>query len=160
MNAIRRSEEGQISPTLPFARKTAVSILKQDYKSSEEAAQKIPAAFENFYKANYPQVYSDRRGDINHAAEAVMSAYRHNVFPEMKVTWGTYTNNLGHTDFTGCFRCHDESHTANNGKTITQDCSACHNLLASEEKSPKILVDLGLEKAPAEAAKKEEPKKK
>lgn len=157
----RAMERGQISPTLPFAKKTAVSILKREYSSSQEAAEKIPAAFEDFYKKSYPQVYSDRRGDINRAAQAVKSAYEHNVFPEMKVRWGTYANNLGHTDFVGCFRCHDESHASNEGKTITQDCSACHNLLASDEKNPKILVDLGLEKAPAtEAGKKEETKKK
>jgi hypothetical protein len=65
----------------------------------------------------------------------------------MKVTWGTYANNLGHTDFDGCFRCHDEQHAAQGGKTITQDCSACHNILASDEKNPKILNELGL--APA-----------
>jgi hypothetical protein len=74
----------------------------------------------------------------------------------MKVKWGTYANNIGHTESNGCFRCHDESHTADGGKTITQDCSACHNLLASDEKNPKILVDLGLEEskpaAPANAA--------
>ena len=27
----------------------------------------------------------------------------------MKVTWGTYANNIGHIDFAGCFRCHDDS---------------------------------------------------
>jgi len=31
-----------------------------------------------------------------------------------------------------------------NWKTITQDCSACHNLLATDEKNPKILGDLGV----------------
>jgi uncharacterized membrane protein len=151
--------EGLISPTLPFAKKTAIGILKQDYHSSKEAGEKIPSAFENFYKTSYPQVYNERRGDISRAAEAVKTAYQSNVFPEMNVKWGTYPNNLGHTDFTGCFRCHDESHTANDGKTITQDCSACHNLLASDEKSPKILVDLGLEKPPEESQKKEDKKK-
>jgi hypothetical protein len=151
-------EQGLNSPTLPFAKKTAVSILKQEYKSQADARQKIPAAFESFYKTNYARVYGERRGDIARAAEAVAAAYQHNVFPEMNVKWGTYANNLGHTDFTGCFRCHDESHTANSGSTITQDCSACHNLLAADEKSPKILVDLGLEKAPHDASKEEKKK--
>ncbi|HEX2327238.1 MAG TPA: cytochrome C [Candidatus Angelobacter sp.] len=150
---------GDISPTLPFVKKTAVSILKQEYATSQDADAKIPAALENFYKNNYAQVYAERRGDISRAAQAVKAAYDNNVFPEMKVTWGTYANNLGHTDFTGCFRCHDEAHSSTDGKTITQDCSACHNLLASDEKNPKILVDLGLEKAPAEAPKTDANKK-
>jgi hypothetical protein len=35
--------------------------------------------------------------------------YRRNVFSHLKVTWGTYPNNLGHTDDPGCFRCLDEA---------------------------------------------------
>ena len=63
----------------------------------------------------------------------------------MKVTWGTYPNNLGHKDFVGCFRCHDESHKRADGTTITQDCTACHTILAQDEKDPKVLSDLGLQ---------------
>jgi hypothetical protein len=70
-----------------------------------------------------------------------------NVFPAMKVTWGAYPNNLGHMDFPGCFRCHDGSHSTKGGDSITQDCNACHNLLAVDEASPKILGDLGIVEA-------------
>jgi hypothetical protein len=60
------------------------------------------------------------------------------------VAWGTYPNNLGHTDYPGCFRCHDDNHRAGDKKTITQDCSACHQALAVEETSPEILKTLGV----------------
>jgi hypothetical protein len=63
----------------------------------------------------------------------------------MKVTWGAYPNNIGHNDFPGCFRCHDDQHASAAGAKVTQDCNACHNLLAMEEASPKILGDLGIE---------------
>jgi hypothetical protein len=62
----------------------------------------------------------------------------------MKVGWGTYTNNIGHEDFLGCFRCHDDNHKAKDGKTITQDCESCHQVLAMEESNPKVLADLGI----------------
>jgi hypothetical protein len=61
------------------------------------------------------------------------------------VSWGTYPNNLGHTDYPGCFRCHDGSHAAGDGKTIKQDCDACHQPLAMDEASPEILKTLGLD---------------
>jgi len=32
------------------------------------------------------------------------------------------------------------------GAKITQDCGACHNMLAMEEAAPKVLGELGLEK--------------
>lgn len=142
---------GEISQTLPFIKKQAVEILKQAYPTSQDAAARIPAAVESYYKTAYPQIYQQRHDDVAHAAQQVLAIFQRNVFPEMNVTWGTYPNNIGHTDFTGCFRCHDESHTSEGGKTITQDCSACHNLLASDEKSPKILVDLGVEPTPPAA---------
>lgn len=62
----------------------------------------------------------------------------------MKITWGTYPNNIGHANFRVCFRCHDGNHTSASDNSITQDCSACHNILAVEEGSPKILSDLGI----------------
>lgn len=63
----------------------------------------------------------------------------------MNVKWGSYPNNIGHTDFTGCFRCHDDGHLADGGKKITQDCNACHQLLAMDEAKPKVLAELGVE---------------
>jgi hypothetical protein len=73
-----------------------------------------------------------------------VALYRQNVFPDLKVTWGTYVNNLGHTDSQGCFRCHDEDHTATGGKTITKDCSVCHQMVAVDEASPEVLKTLGI----------------
>jgi hypothetical protein len=66
----------------------------------------------------------------------------------MRINWGTYPNNIGHTHFPGCFRCHDDQHAAEDGKRISQDCNSCHNLLAMEEPAPKILTDLGLAAKP------------
>jgi hypothetical protein len=135
---------GKIAAALPFAKKQSMAVLNGKYLTTGEATSKIPAAFEAFYKQNYPDVYRERAEDIQRSAKAVLAIYHRNVFPEMKVTWGSYPNNLGHTDFPGCFRCHDEAHTASGGLKITQDCSACHSLLAMEEQSPKVLTDLGL----------------
>jgi hypothetical protein len=137
---------GAISPALPFARKTSVAILKAAYSSREEAESRIPAAFEAFYRQNRPEVYAAQRPAVEHAAQAVLAIYRRNIFPEMKVTWGAYPNNIGHTDAPGCFRCHDDQHVAPGGEKVTQDCGACHNALAVEESDPKILTDLGLDK--------------
>jgi hypothetical protein len=61
----------------------------------------------------------------------------------MNVKWGIYPNNIGHTDFPGCFRCHDDNHLAADQRKITQDCNACHQLLAMDEAKPKILEELG-----------------
>jgi hypothetical protein len=138
--------EGSIAPALPFAKKTAVGLLKAAYASRTEAEARIPAAFEAFYREKYPEVYAAKREQIERSARGVLAVYQRNIFPDMNVAWGTYPNNIGHTDFPGCFRCHDDSHAAAGGSKITQDCGACHNMLAMEEAAPKVLEELGLEK--------------
>ena len=48
----------------------------------------------------------------------------------MKVRWSSYPNNLGHLEFNGCFRCHDNQHTTTEGERISQDCNLCHTIIA------------------------------
>ncbi len=135
---------GEIAAGLPYIKKKSVELLKANYATSAEAAAKLPPALAAFYQQSYPDLYAARLQDIHQAGEAVLAIYNRNVFPDLKVTWGTYPNNLGHTDFPGCFRCHDGSHSTADGKTITQDCNTCHEPLAMEEASPEILKTLGI----------------
>jgi hypothetical protein len=136
---------GRISPTLPFIKKKAAELLNAKYSSNEEASRTIPATLTQFYQQSYPAICSQRSDDISKAGTEIAAIYNRNVFPDLKVTWGTYPNNLGHTDFPGCFRCHDGSHSTFDKKmTITQDCNACHEPVAVEEAGPGVLKTLGL----------------
>lgn len=144
---------GDIPVGLPFVKKTAVALLKTEFKSTDEATQKLPAALAQFYREKYPEVFAARSNDIQNAGRAIATIYNRNVFPDLKVTWGTYPNNLGHMDYPGCFRCHDDAHAGADKKTITQDCSTCHNALATEETSPAVLTTLGLADTIAKAQK-------
>jgi hypothetical protein len=135
---------GLISPNLPFAKKKAVEVIRGNYLSREEAAQKIPAAFAKYYQDSFPAIWAHRQAEVTASAKQVLEVWNRNIFPEMKVTWGAYPVNIGHTDFPGCFRCHDGGHNSQDGKSISQDCNACHNLLAMDEGSPKVLTDLGI----------------
>ncbi len=139
-------DAGSIPRDLPFVRKEGVALVKASYTSQEDAAAKIPQALAVFYRGSDPAA-EQRPADINRAAQALVAIYRRNVFPDMKITWGTYPNQLGHTESTGCFRCHDGAHTAKDGDSITQDCNACHQVVASDEPSPDVLKTLGMEAA-------------
>jgi nitrate/TMAO reductase-like tetraheme cytochrome c subunit len=135
---------GDAAVTLPYIKKQSVELLKADYRSNKEATDKLPAALASFYQQNYPDLYAKRSQDITQAGQAILAIYNRNVFPDLKVSWGTYANNLGHMDFPGCFRCHDGSHMTTDGKTITQDCNTCHEPLAMDEATPEILKTLGI----------------
>jgi len=149
----RALARGRISADLPFVKKTGMELLKATYASQDDAAQKIPSALSAFYQQNYGDIWAKRSNDIQLAGQALEGIYQSNVFPDLKVTWGTYPNNLGHMDDPGCFRCHDDSHATPEAKTIPQDCSTCHEMLATEETSPAILKTLGLGDPSASALK-------
>jgi NapC/NirT cytochrome c family, N-terminal region len=144
----RAMAEGRISSSLPLVKKTGLELLKANYPSDGEAAQKIPATLTSFYQTKYADVSSKQSDVIRQAGQVLAAIYQDNVFPDLKVNWGTYPNNLGHMESPGCFRCHDDSHASPDKKTITQDCSACHDMLAVEEKSPAIVKTLGLDETP------------
>jgi hypothetical protein len=140
----RALSEGRISAELPYVKKQAVELLRAEYPDRETAGRRIGEGLAGFYASRYPEVHRDKRALVDAAAEQVRAIYLRNVFPDMKVTWGTYPNNIGHDEFPGCFRCHDDEHVAPGGRTISQDCGTCHTVLAAEEQNPKILQELGL----------------
>jgi nitrate/TMAO reductase-like tetraheme cytochrome c subunit len=141
----RAMAEGAVNPSLPWVHKEGLALLKADYSSQGEAEAKIPVALEAFYRSGNPSVLAAKSDLVKRAGEELATLYSQNVFPAMKVTWGTHPNHIGHMSYPGCFRCHDGDHTAKDGTAITQDCAACHNLLAVDEAKPKVLSDLGIQ---------------
>jgi hypothetical protein len=140
----RAMADGAVSPQLPWVHKKALELLKANYATEAEARAQIPAQLEAFYRSEHPDLMATKAAMVKSAGEALVTVFTSNVFPEMKVTWGTHPNHIGHMSYPGCFRCHDGDHVAKDGTAITQDCAACHNLLAVDESKPKVLADLGI----------------
>ena len=139
----RAMADGAISPDLPWVHKEGLELLHGTYASQDEARARIPAQLASFYQSSTRRCCRQgRAGKVRR--RKLVTLYCQNVFPDMKVTWGTHPNHIGHMSYPGCFRCHDGDHVAKDGKAITQDCANCHNLLAVEEAKPKVLADLGL----------------
>jgi hypothetical protein len=134
----------RISAELPFVHKKSIELLKITYPTREEAFSRLDKELTDFYKTKYPDVYQARRASVESAVREVQKIYGRNVWPNMKITWGTHPNHLGHEDFPGCFRCHDGSHKAKDGRVISAECDACHSVLAMDESNPKVLAELGI----------------
>lgn len=121
---------GNIDPSLPYIKKEAVEALTDKYASEQEAVEKIPARIKKFYEEKYPEVWKTKQAVVEKAADTVTDIYRKNFFPQMKVSWQEYPNNIGHMIFPGCFRCHDGKHKEiSSGKTITNSCNTCHSII-------------------------------
>lgn len=133
---------GRVSGDLPYIKREALAALTADYADEAAARAGIAARLTGFYRESYPEVAAQRAEALAQAIDVTQRIWARNVFPEMKVGWGTYTDHIGHQDAPGCFRCHDEQHATPEGATISQDCSTCHSLLALEEEQPAVLETL------------------
>jgi hypothetical protein len=119
---------GEIPDTLPFVKREATAALKVTYPAQSAAVDGIAAHLREFYRTQYAGIYMSKRQDVERAVSGTQAIYKRNVFPDMAVTFGTHPNNIGHMDFPGCFRCHDENHKTKDGKTIGQTCDLCHDI--------------------------------
>jgi len=119
---------GEIPRDLPFARRETVETLKAEYPTRVAAEDEIARRLRGFYGQSYPGLVATHGGEIDQLVRAAQRVYGRNVFPEMKVGWGTHENNLGHVDSPGCFRCHDDQHKTPDGRVIRQDCDLCHDI--------------------------------
>ena len=117
---------GLISPALPYVRREAVAALAADYADPADAREGIAARLNSFYDREYPGLGPGDARAIDEAIGVVQALRVRNVFSRMNVRFGTYERQMGHTSSAGCFRCHDDSHVADNGAVISQDCEICH----------------------------------
>jgi hypothetical protein len=123
-------ETGKIDSTLPFIKRTGVELLTATYPSTAAALDGIANGVTAFYRDRYPEVLRTRRDAVARGIGALQDLYRQNFFPEMKVRWDVYPDNIGHLMFSGCYRCHDDQHKSADGKTIAKNCTACHSIVA------------------------------
>lgn len=138
-------EVGDLSTDLPFLRREAMAAITVEYPDEATALGEIESRLTNFYSENYPDLMAERSDEIAGAIRTTQEIWSRNVHPEMNVRWGTYPDHIGHEEFPGCFRCHDDEHEAEDGSVISQDCSTCHSLLAVEEEEPEVLQILSEE---------------
>ncbi|MFA9389686.1 MAG: cytochrome c3 family protein [Prolixibacteraceae bacterium] len=121
--------KGDILSDLPEMKKIAMQLLNGVYNDKDTALFRITAGVNEFYNDNYPDVAAERGADIDKSIAGILKAFAENNFPYMKANWDSYPNHLGHVENNGCFRCHDDKHVVDNGRTISKDCNLCHTIL-------------------------------
>jgi len=134
----------RLDVTLPFLKMKAVEVLARKYNTEDEAVAMILADLPRYYRETYPDVYSAKRASVDAAASEVASIYRTYFFPEMKTDWSSHTNNIGHFNAQGCFRCHDGQHKSPEGRVIRNDCAVCHTTLDQTFAGQRIVPTDGL----------------
>lgn len=121
---------GEIPKELPQIKFAAMEILGKDFNSTDEAKETIKREIKRFYQDNFPEILKNKSQLIEKGIKGIQDAFGKNAFPEMKVKWNAYPNNIGHLEFPGCFRCHDDKHLSSAKKVIKRDCNLCHSINA------------------------------
>ena len=134
-------EQNLIDRTLPYLKREAVAALVTPYPDTATGENALGRALHDFYQSKYPEVLRDRPAMVEQAIAGVREIYRRNFFPEMRVNWQTYPDNVGHLISTGCFRCHDGLHVNAAGQAISSDCSVCHVAINALEQPPGAFVE-------------------
>ncbi|MEI7812796.1 MAG: NapC/NirT family cytochrome c [Ignavibacteria bacterium] len=121
---------GFIPKSLPNIKATAMDILGKKFSTTDSSLNFIKSEVTKYYQTNYPQIYAGNGKIVQQAISGIQNAFSQNIFPEMKVRWDVYPNNIGHLQFNGCFRCHDGKHVSPEGRVISKDCNLCHTITA------------------------------
>ncbi len=128
---------GRLDPSLPYLKRKAVEVLSGSYDTTPQALSSIDSSLNEFYKTNYQEVYSQKQPAIKAAVAETQRIFQTYFFPEMKTNWQTHPNNIGHLNFSGCFRCHDGEHVSDSGKVITNNCNVCHTMIYDSAGPPE-----------------------
>jgi hypothetical protein len=118
---------GVLDASLPFFKRYAVEALEREYKSTPEAL----GAIESFLSEKYKALQQGPRGSalVKKNIDWLRQLYQRNFFPEHKVRWQEYPNHIGHFEFPGCYRCHNDQHRSKTGRTISNRCDLCHDIV-------------------------------
>ena len=120
---------GVIPQELPEIKMLSLQILGLDFPTSDSAMIYIETTVNEFYESSYKELYLKRKDLVESAIKGLQEEFSKNIFPEMKVNWKAYPNYIGHLEFNGCFRCHNDQHQSEKGRTISMDCNLCHTII-------------------------------
>jgi hypothetical protein len=107
-----------------------MEICEGEYSTLDSAKMEIENKILEFYKSDYPDVFENEQELIDQAIIGLQDVFSLNIFPEMKTRWSAYPNHIGHLEFNGCFRCHNDRHSSDKGDFISKDCNLCHEINA------------------------------
>jgi nitrate/TMAO reductase-like tetraheme cytochrome c subunit len=118
---------------LPFYKKQAQAAIEAEYETHAEGVAAVRDSLSAFYRNEYPELVAENPELVGNGADLASRVYARISFPEMETNWETHPNHIGHDDFPGCWRCHDdEMATADGEYVIPMDCENCHVFLVED----------------------------
>lgn len=138
--------KGLLLKELPYIRRETVKLLSQSYADRSAAGESFET-LSDFYATNYPEAFAEYEQEISEAVQVLIDIYDQSVFPEQKLDWTTHSDNLGHINDPGCFRCHDGKHLTGTEEAIRLECNVCHSIPVMADRS-SLVTNIELPQGP------------
>jgi len=139
-------ERDLISSTIPEIHQMSLDTYYQDHPSVQ-AAMSAFDSLDNYYQENYPDFYIQNSNKIKQAIEELKTSYANTVSLEQKSDWASHSDNIGHENSPGCFRCHDGEHLSAKEEAIRLECNLCHSIPVVSESSD-FLTEIEISSGP------------
>jgi hypothetical protein len=128
---------------LPYFKNQALAAITEEYPTRAEGMAAVRQKLLDYYQLERPETWNSDQDLVEAGAEEAAQAYGRSFFPEMDTDWQSHPNHIGHDDFDGCWRCHDDELATPDGtRTIPTDCENCHVFLVEDSSERPNLADL------------------
>lgn len=139
--------EEKLDSSLPYLKREVVKLLEQTKETDPAEWPELFAGIVKFYQDKHPRVYKEQQEVIDELPGILAEMANQIIFPNMNVTWETYSDNLGHS---GCFQCHNasfkldaESKDSGLPEQISTNCEICHSTpITVKGGNKQVTIDL------------------
>jgi hypothetical protein len=136
--------EHAIDPAIPWVKKNAMAIVANGYSSESElqdGLRELTAA----YHRDYPHLFVGQAPAIGRSVGTINRLGVQFVESKSAEHGDVYPSYLGHTDSSGCFRCHDGGHFKLDQGRLTDEpipssCQTCHTFPTVGEQAPSVMI--------------------
>jgi len=119
---------GRIDRSLPSTKARAVALIEKTSKLAGMPEQLAPQIDKLIAESAPKDLAPDMKDKEQKFASTMKKILLDTSFSRPELSWKSFPNHTGHSDFPGCFRCHNGKHLNEKGEAIRLQCTLCHDL--------------------------------
>jgi nitrate/TMAO reductase-like tetraheme cytochrome c subunit len=136
--------ENVIDPSIPWVKKNAMEIVSNGFSSDDDLASALRQLTAEYHQ-NYPYLFVAERQALAESLDSIRNLGEQFIVARAAEHGEVYPDYLGHTDSSGCFRCHDGGHfKLDQGRlsdeAIPSTCSTCHTFPTTGDTAPNVML--------------------
>jgi len=136
--------ERVIDPSIPWVKKNAMAMIANGLSSEIELVNGLRGLTVEYHR-DYPYLFVGHPQILRRSLGAIQRLGVQFIEARAAEQGDVYPNYLGHTDSSGCFRCHDGGHyKLDQGRlsdeAIPSRCSTCHTFPTAGQKAPSVML--------------------